>query len=71
MIEVARDREGDNAKKATVSRRERLLGLYKACRDEYPELYKAIEAADEGDCGGTLCIFTIRSSANVCIRARR
>lgn len=49
MIEVARDREGDNAKKATVSRRERLLGLYKACRDEYPELYKAIEAADEGD----------------------
>lgn len=48
FIEVARDRSNDNAKKRTVTRKERLLELYKSCKKEYADLYKSLSETDEG-----------------------
>lgn len=46
FIEVAR---GEEAKKRTVSRKTRLLELYKSCKKDYPDLYSAISNTDENE----------------------
>lgn len=49
FIEVARDKEDANKKQRTVSRKDKLLDLYKSCKKEYPDLYDAIKSVDESD----------------------
>lgn len=46
FIEVAR---GEEAKKRTVSRKNKLLELYKSCKNDYPQLYNEIEKRSEND----------------------
>lgn len=47
FIEVARDRNDENAKRRTVTRKTRLLELYKSCKKEYPHLYEMLDKTDE------------------------
>ena len=49
FIEVARDRENDNAKERTVSRKAKLTELYKSCGKEYTELYNELLSRDESE----------------------
>ena len=49
FIEVARDKNDANAKKRTVSRKEKLLALYKSCKKDYPELYDSLCARNDSD----------------------
>lgn len=49
FIEVARDKTEENEKKRTVSRKEKLLELYKSCAKENEELLSSLKAKDEGD----------------------
>ena len=49
FIEVARDRENDNAKERTVSRKAKLTELYKSCGKEYIELYNELLSRDESE----------------------
>lgn len=49
MIEVARDKNDQNAKVRTVTRKGKLMELYKSCKKDHPDLYAALEAADESD----------------------
>lgn len=46
FVEVAR---GEEEKKRTVSRKQRLLDLYKACKKDNEDLYNAIAATDENE----------------------
>lgn len=47
MIEVPRDQNGKNEKKATVSRKARLLSLYESCGEQANELYAELQAVEE------------------------
>ena len=49
FIEVARDREKDNVKERTVSRKAKLTELYKSCGKEYTELYNELLSRDESE----------------------
>lgn len=49
MKEVARDKNDQNAKARTVTRKGKLMELYKSCKKDHPDLYAALEAADESD----------------------
>lgn len=49
FIEVSRDRENDNAKERTVSRKAKLTELYKSCGKEYIELYNELLSRDESE----------------------
>lgn len=44
-----RDRENDNAKERTVSRKAKLTELYKSCGKEYIELYNELLSRDESE----------------------
>ena len=48
FIEVARDAGDAQKGKRTVSRKERLIALYKACREDSGALYETLEAESEG-----------------------
>ncbi len=45
FIEVARDPQND--KKRTISRKEKLLELYKSCKKEYSDLYETLLATED------------------------
>lgn len=47
FIEVARDQNDKNEKKMTVSRKDRLIELYKACKKEHADLLEQLMAEDE------------------------
>lgn len=49
FVEVARDRNNDNEKKRTETRKEKLLKLYENCKKEYSDLYDEIKVLDESD----------------------
>ncbi len=58
FIEMARDPDGANRKTRTQSRKDRLLSLYKACADEAPALYRALEGeTDERLRGNKLYLY--------------
>lgn len=48
FIEVARDKEGKNEKKATASRKNKLLELYRSCKMEQDELFPRLQNEEEG-----------------------
>ena len=47
FIEVARDKDGKNEKKMKDSRKEKLLALYKACKEDSGELFEALNQTEE------------------------
>lgn len=49
FIEVAREKNEENKGKRTVTRKEKLLELYKSCKKDYPDLMASLESKDESD----------------------
>lgn len=49
FIEVAREKSEKDKGKRTVSRKEKLIELYKTCKKEYSELFASLETKSESD----------------------